>query len=401
MGTDRSILPEERDFEATITSLTSRFVRSWQSTPATSPEPMRSYSRSQQALNEQRILKVVDDPKRKRELRTLLDRPGHVTGSTLRRLAIVSLFTEADQEASFATRSQQFADATAEFIAQARQFDPRIRSRDLAQALRNLWVFCSFQYLAGHKIRVTPSALAYSLLYPYTDNYLDDSKLSLPAKKRFGARLGVELRESGQVPLDRREGRIFTLLAMIGQEYPRGEFPLVHKSLQAIHTAQNRALAQQDKVSKDDVLPMSFEKGGTSVLVDAFLAGSVKDGAWLELAFGFGCVLQLIDDLQDAEVDHEKGHRTHFSIRNYGPCLETESLHLLQFLNDIVSSWRMENNNGHGSFKSMMTDSCAFLIYEALARTRVPLSPGFRERMSRHAPVSLEFLSGLRERVRN
>jgi hypothetical protein len=352
-------------------------------------------------LNEQRILKVVDDPKRKRELRTLLDRPGRVTGSTLRRLAIVSLFTEADQEASFATRSQQFADATAEFIAQARQFDPRIRSRDLAQALRNLWVFCSFQYLAGHRIRVTPSALAYSLLYPYTDNYLDDSKLSAEAKKRFGSRVGVELHEPGQEPLDRREGRIFSLLAMIDQEYPRGEFPLIHRSLQAIHTAQNRSLAQQEKVREDDVLPMSFEKGGTSVLVDAFLAGSVKNRAWLELAFGFGCVLQLIDDLQDAEVDYEKGHRTHFSIRNYAPLLETESLHLLRFLNDIVSSWQMETGNGQGSFKSMMTDSCSFLIYEALARTRIPLTPGFRDRMSRQAPVNLEFLSGLRERVRN
>ncbi|MCC6397155.1 MAG: hypothetical protein IT282_09050 [Bacteroidetes bacterium] len=401
MGTDISPLPQECDFDATITSLTARFVRSWQTTPATPPDTMRTYSRRQQALNEQRILKVVDDPKRRRELRTLLDRPGEVTGSTLRRLAIVSLFTEADQEESFNTRSQQFTDATAEFATQARQFDPGIASRHLAQALRNLWVFCTFQYLSGLEIRVTPSALAYSLLYPYTDNYLDDAGLSLQAKKEFGSRVGVELREPGQVPLDHREELIFSLLEMINREHPRARCPLIHKSLQAIHTAQSRALAQQDGVAERDVLPLSFEKGGTSVLVDAFLAGSVTNCVWLELAFGFGCVLQLIDDLQDAEVDYEKGHRTHFSIRNYATQLETESLHLLRFLNDLIASWQIEASDGLGSFKSMMTESCSFLIHEALARTHVPLSAAFIARMNRHAPVSMRFLGGLRERVRN
>ncbi len=394
-------LPREDDFEQTISSLTARFVHSWHNTPAVLPATMREYSRSRQTFNEARILKVMHDPHRRKELKDLFNIPGHVAGSTLRRLAILNLFTESGDAEVFSTPSEQFAETTSEFVRQARGFDPQLSSAQMAQALRNLWVFNSFQYLADHKISVTPSALAYSLLYPYTDNYLDDRRVSSPKKREFGSRLGAELRDAGQKPLNNRESKIFSLIGMIGSEYPRKDFPLVHRSLQAIHSAQSRSLAQHEEMPWECVLPISFEKGGTSVLVDAFLAGAVPDNVWLEMAFGYGCVLQLVDDLQDTEKDSRQNHRTLFSACSYPSSFEVESLRLIRYLHDVVSSWPLLRGAGDTSFNSMITESCCVLILEAISRMHTSFSPQILQNLDLHAPVALNFLAGLRDRVQN
>ncbi|HSQ75342.1 MAG TPA: hypothetical protein VLT13_07280 [Bacteroidota bacterium] len=281
----------------------------------------------------------------------------------------------------------------------ARRFDPHIPSGQLAQALRNLWVFCSFQYLADFPISVTPSAVAYSLLYPYTDNYIDDKAVSPDRKKRFGKRIEIELQSPGQEPEDEREAAVFALIAMIAEEFPRAEHPLVHKSLLAIHAAQCSSIGQQDAAAIPDLLRISMMKGGTSVLADALIAGSVKDRGWLEMAFEYGCVLQLVDDLQDAAKDSELGHRTLFATERYPQSLEYESLHLIKFLYDLVPSWEVPVRRNRPSFPDMMVGSCSFLIFEAVARARTFFSPSFLRRLDSHAPVHLDFLASLRERA--
>src|ERR1019366_6441257 len=54
----------------------------------------------------------------------------------------------------------------------ARQFDPTLSMPDIVQACRNAWTACGLQPLLGEPIALTPSILGYSLLYPYTDNFL-------------------------------------------------------------------------------------------------------------------------------------------------------------------------------------------------------------------------------------
>ena len=401
MNPNDAALPQEHEFEATIASLTARNLRLWNETPATMPTGMRTFFPAEQTHNERRILGFIDDPVNRKDLQTMFAEPGRATSSTLRRLAILNFFNESAGEHPFGEASGQFADATGEFVLQARTFDPEISSGDLAQALRNLWVFCSFRYLANLDIRVTPSALAYSLLYPYTDNYLDDQRFSRTAKQNFGARVCAELRDPGLKPHDKREAQVFSLIGMIGEEYPRKQYPLVHRSLEAIHSAQRNSLAQHGEENRADVLLVSFEKGGTSVLADAMLAGTVRDGRWLEMAFGYGCVLQLIDDLQDAEKDYERNHRTTFSTTLCHESLEVKSLHLLRFLHAVVASWPSFPRKSQPPFKSLIAESCCFLIFEAVARMRARYSSDFLESIEKRAPASLAFLASLRERVRS
>ncbi len=397
METSSAALPEEREFDAVISELTARMSNTWETSPAVFPSGMPKYRRSEKGANEKRILRVLDDRDKRRDLQTLFRDPGRITGSTLRRLAITDLFVLPDGGGAAALPSERFADATADFVSRARRFDPDIPSGQLAQALRNLWVFCSFQYLADLPISVTPSAVAYSLLYPYTDNHLDDEAVSADRKKRFGERVGVELQRPGQEPEDEREAAVFALIAMIAEEFPRAEHPLVHKSLLAIHAAQCASIGQQDAAAIPDLLRISMMKGGTSVLVDALIAGSAKDRGWLEMAFEYGCVLQLVDDLQDAAKDSELGQRTLFAGQGYPQTLECESLRLIKFLYDLVPSWKVPVRRDRPSFISMMAGSCSFLIFEAVARARTLFSPSFLRRVDSHAPVHLDFLASLRE----
>jgi hypothetical protein len=103
---------------------------------------------------------------------------------------------------------------------------------------------------------------------------------------------------------------------MIEGEFRRERFSGVYESLLAIHHAQACALRQQrmqENLSADDLLALSVEKGGTSVLTDGFLTNGVLDYAEADFLFGFGVSLQFIDDLQDIEEDLTNRHTRLFS----------------------------------------------------------------------------------------
>lgn len=75
--------------------------------------------------------------------------------------------------------------ATEEFIHEVKGFDPTMNVYDIFQAIRNVWIMNSIQILFDMKVELTPSVFAYSMLYPYSDNYLDDTRISIEDKEVF------------------------------------------------------------------------------------------------------------------------------------------------------------------------------------------------------------------------
>ena len=92
--------------------------------------------------------------------------------------------------------SDAYFDVTAEFTRRARAFDESMTIDDVSQALRNLWIMNLFQSLFGLAVRSTDAVFAYSMLYPFTDNYLDDPRLSPAAKADFNRRLARQKTDS-------------------------------------------------------------------------------------------------------------------------------------------------------------------------------------------------------------
>jgi hypothetical protein len=295
-----------------------------------------------------------------------------------------------------------FLPAGIEFARCARAFDPDLSRADTIQACRNAWTACGLQPLLGAPSAITPSILAYSLLYPYTDNYLDSADVPLPAKLSFSRRFRERLSGQGAPILNRREVAVWALVDMIEEEYPRAHYPAVFDCLLAIHDAQVASLAQVGRDScthTSDLLRVSLAKGGTSVLADACLVrGSMTDAESL-VAFEWGALLQLGDDLQDIRDDVRFGSRTLFTAAiEEGAPLDRLVLQLLSFCERIAE--RMAAlPNGTQLLKNLLKLSWRSLIIAAIADAHDFFSPAFLAQAERSSPFRFEFLRARRSRL--
>ena len=161
-----------------------------------------------------------------------------------------------------------YLEAAQEFIARTRTENPQLTSEEIFQALRNVWIMNSLQLCWGLPVEITPSVYAYSLLYPYTDNLLDNPDVKSDEKIEFNKRLSGVLNGDKLTPTTFIEEKVFSLVAQIESQYSRDSFPEVFDSLRFIHEAQIESVKQDkdEQLANDEILRISFFKGGTSVL---------------------------------------------------------------------------------------------------------------------------------------
>ena len=156
----------------------------------------------------------------------------------------------------------------------ARRFDEGLSMADIVQACRNAWTACGLQPLLGTAVQITPSITGYSLLYPYSDNYLDQEGVPTEEKLRFSERFRRLLR-GDELPLaNRRERALRLLIAMDRRPISPGSISAGLECLLAIHRAQERSIEQPGSggdCTDTKVLQKSCAKGGSSVVADASL----------------------------------------------------------------------------------------------------------------------------------
>ncbi|HXR32198.1 MAG TPA: hypothetical protein VN830_00710 [Verrucomicrobiae bacterium] len=216
----------------------------------------------------------------------------------------------------------------------ARRFDPSISPADIFQATRNAWTAGGLQVLLGREMRLTPAIFAYSMLYPYTDNYLDDTAVRSEEKIKFNARIKRRLSGEMIAPNHEGEARLWQLFEMIEGQYRRADWPQVYASLLAIQQAQENSLRQRGSppsVCGPDILKLSFEKGGASVLADGHLAAGSLSHEEAQFVFAWGALLQLVDDLQDIRQDRREGALTIFTQAAGRVPLDELTTHTLSF----------------------------------------------------------------------
>ncbi|HSL82882.1 MAG TPA: hypothetical protein VLF66_08905, partial [Thermoanaerobaculia bacterium] len=267
---------------------------------------------------------------------------------------------------------------------------------------RNVWILNGLQVLLGRAVAVTPSVFAYSMLYPLTDNFLDDPAVAPAAKAAFNRRLGRRL--AGELPeaRDRREEAVFALVGEIEGEFPRELHPRVFAGLLAIHRGQVRSLGQQAPGAgggEADLLRVSCEKGGTSVLADGFLAAGDLTAEEDEFLFGYGVALQLLDDLQDAAEDRVAGHRTLFSTAAGRRPLDDLTSRLARFTRRVLEPADGFDAPGWDVVAGLMRGNCPLLLLQAVADQRGLFSRAYVRRLERYFPVRFGALPRLRRRA--
>jgi hypothetical protein len=282
----------------------------------------------------------------------------------------------------------------------ARQFDQDLGMADIIQACRNAWTACGLQPLLGDRMGMTPSVLGYSLLYPYSDNYLDCEDIPAEEKLRFSERFRSRLLGDGIPAENYREAALWTLVKLIEEQYPRAGYPQVFDCLLAIHRAQEESLAQQRTCNPpDSLLRMSCAKGGTSVLADACLAHGWLSNEESRFSFEWGVLLQLGDDLQDVGEDLRRGSLTLFSrAALLGEPLDALVIQLLHFSEKVGA--RMDAlPNGTHMFKKLLRMSWRSLIVGAVANSHEFFSPAFLQQAERWSPFRFAFLRARKERL--
>lgn len=296
--------------------------------------------------------------------------------------------------------SDEFYETSVAFTRRARRFDADIEAGEIGQALRNVWIVNSLQMLLDRPVVLTPSVFAYSLLYPYTDNYLDDETVPAADKLRFNAGLGRRLAGQAVEPGGRREGLIYRLVEMIEADLPRTGFPAVYESLQAIHRAQGRSLRQQGPAQPlytDDLLRLSIEKGGTSVLSDGLLVAGAASDDEMDFSFGYGVFLQLLDDLQDIAEDRHAGHQTLFSTTARRLPLDRLTSQLYNFMHRILATAPRFAGRRFADRKDLIRRNCSFLLVGAVAENEELFSRPFLRRLESRWPYRFSALRRLRK----
>ncbi len=355
-----------------VSRLKDKYIQIWEETPDTFPEQLNRYDWHQRNLAGARMSSYMGE---------LIDLVKHFSvnssearhwGTALKR-RLFSIGTDIiglEDSDMRLLLEDGFCEVTADFVAQARTFDAGIKTDDIFQALRNIWIMNCIQKLMDSKIESTPSLFAYSMLYPYTDNYLDAVSVPESEKRlisrRFERRLAGDCLEPGSA----YENKLSLLVDMIEQQYERSRYPMVYGCLLDIHSAQGKSLQQQGERAVGnlrDLLEISFEKGGASVLADACLVKGELTDEDAFFIFGFGIMLQLLDDLQDITIDRKRGHRTVFSRKDSGCDIESLTNKLIHFTLGVLNEDVCFNSPGAAVIKNLIKKCILFLLLEAVA----------------------------------
>lgn len=377
----------------------------WTDSAARLPEGGRRYSPGEQQQREKAYdegLKAVEQDLRRA--------PGTKAQRIETQDRIVKLFARFSaaaldlEEEAIGLLTNDFLPVGTKLAQWARRFDENLSMADIIQACRNAWTACGLQPLLGERIGITPSILGYSLLYPYSDNYLDQEDVSAEVKLRFSERFRGRLRGEQEPAADHREGALWSLIELIEGQYPRARYPQVFDCLLAIHRAQEQSIKQvgNRKHSREaDTLRVSCAKGGSSVVADACLARGSLTADESRFAFEWGVLLQLGDDLQDVREDMQRGSVTLFSrAAAAGRPLDGLTMQLLNFAEKVGS--RMEQlPNGDANLKELLRMSWRSLIIRAVADSHEYFSAMFLKEAERRSPFRFEFLRARQDRLAN
>ena len=291
--------------------------------------------------------------------------------------------------------SDEMVSSTSAFIREAKRFDPELGFKDIFQACRNVWIMNGLQYLMNKPVCLTPSVFAYSMLYPYTDNYLDDPCVSAAAKWNFSSRFEKRLRGEWVEAFNEREDTIFRLVGLIESSWERELYPGVYKSLLDIHDAQTQStclLSNPGLLGFEDSLMICIRKGGTSVVADGYLiSGSLTSGEE-EFLFYYGAFLQLLDDLQDTSEDLSDSLLTGFANAALSEKIDSylnKTYHLGKKLTEHLSllqaSWEEE-------FKALLEKSTDLFLVETLVSNSSLFSLEFSEKFEAFSPLGFSFI---------
>lgn len=297
----------------------------------------------------------------------------------------ISWMAECDQ--------QQFENCTQQFVKDAKAFDDALKAEEIFQALRNMWIIWMLEIAFQKPINYHQAMFGYSMLYPYSDNVLDDSDMDNEQKKVFNQWFTHRLHHQKEAFDHPYAQRIDQLVEKIEKQYARSHYEDVYQSLYLIQDAQQQSLRQQQSLHEEDVLAISIYKGGTSVLADGYLIDGYLDESQQAFSMLFGFALQVADDLQDVMEDDQQCHHTLATM-----CNEEERKALLEklwvFLEKVVYTYIQDEQVCRFIIKN-----CREMMLLSVLQTAAYFPASFVDEIKAAMPYSYECIKELKNKV--
>jgi hypothetical protein len=385
---------------ATIRELIQHFTDLWWESDTNLPDLGPVYTPKEQAVREKQLehflkqvnSEIANPPPDREAVQALQNR----LGISFRQFAQETIGITAQHLDMLP--SDDFSAAAQDFIQKARAFDPDLSGEDIYQAGRNAWTANGLQWLLGAPVECSPSIFAYSMLYPYTDNYLDDAFISTSTKLAFNERFRQRLMGERIAPVNNHERIIFQLVGMIEQQYTRFSYPGVFESLLDIHDGQTKSLRlvrPNAAPGEVDVLGISIEKGGTSVMTDGYLINGKLSPAQRLFSFGHGVFAQLLDDLEDVQEDYAAGRLTIYSQAAGHWPLDALTNRTFHFGHKVLE--RLDCFQIAEPVKDLIRSGATSILIETASRAEGYYTPAYLRELETHSPFRFSFLAKQRK----
>jgi hypothetical protein len=378
-----------------VQNYTSYFISMWESSSDDFPLFPKQYDKAEKYLREaqfEQIQQQMQAFQKNANVRKLKQAKPETVFFPMFRTFLQNVFDFEPEQLSIIL-SDQFKHVSRDFFYAARKFGPELTPENIYQGLRNVWIMNGLQLMLEKPVEITPSVFAYSMIYPYSDNLLDDPAISAAEKRDFSFRFYKRLKGENVVPESFIESQLYKLVVMIESQYDRCEFPEVYESLLAIHKAQTESLklVKAESLNQSELLGICFEKGGTSVLADGYLVAGKLTKEQERALVGYGIYLQLLDDIQDAKEDAEAETTT--------ACSKLSGEPMEQFVNRTLFFGRTAleeminfGMNENSVFLNLMNKSIETMIIESVGLDIAGYSPEYLSLMEKHSPLHFDFV---------
>ena len=292
-----------------------------------------------------------------------------------------------------------FQEELMEFMRQVRRFSPELNFEEIGQALRNYIVYAMFKKIHQDDSGFSKAAFGYSMLYPFTDNFIDNSANTSKDKYEYNQMIRSKLKGNTVNPLTKHQKKTCDLLDFILTDFPRDTTPMAADLLLMMLDAQEISISQQHRtapLSGKDRLDVSLYKGGISVLIDRYFVNKELTEADIIFYLGLGFFLQLADDLQDIRDDSDQGYQTLFTLDLRHEKEEKLVNRMLHFIHNNMLSYQAEND----CFKNFVLSNCYQLIYISAIRSKEFFSVKYLNLLEALLPVSMSYYDSFRSEMK-
>ncbi|MDF2868692.1 MAG: hypothetical protein K0R05_267 [Anaerocolumna sp.] len=283
-----------------------------------------------------------------------------------------------------------------DFLREVRSYTPELSFADMGQALRNYIVYMMFKQIHEDNSPFSRTCYGYSMLYPYTDNYIDNPGNSAVNKERYNALIQDFLNKKQHIPTCTYDTKTLHFLSAASTVVDCSDSDTARTLLLLMLDAQAESLKQQkseNPLTLEERLAISLYKGGVSVLIDRYYVAKEMNREDFLFYLGFGFFLQLADDLQDIKEDSKRGGQTLFTISLQEEALEKLVNKLLHFVRNLCFSFYPENT----AFLQFVLNSSYQLIAMSLNRSKEYFRTDYVKHMETVFPVSFACLEKSRQ----